>query len=242
VSYRWADASARVIEQEVTSKLEGLFSSVKGIKEVSSVSRKGYGYINLSFKKSVNLDAARFEVASLIRQAYPDLPDQVSFPEISINSGGVNSSPILTFTLNASASPFFIQKYAEDHLVPNLSVIPGVSGVNVYGSTPYEWEICYRNEIIQELGIHSSDIALCITDYFRKDFLGQGEVTGTNFNSQTITGYYLSNNPSDSINWRSIPVKKVNDRMILLGERRPCRRRTSPRDRGTRGRTTGRTP
>lgn len=218
VSYRWADASARVIEQEVTSKLEGLFSSVKGIKEVSSVSRKGYGYINLSFKKSVNLDAARFEVASLIRQAYPDLPDQVSFPEISINSGGVNSSPILTFTLNASASPFFIQKYAEDHLVPNLSVIPGVSGVNVYGSTPYEWEICYRNEIIQELGIHSSDIALCITDYFRKDFLGQGEVTGTNFNSQTITGYYLSNNPSDSINWRSIPVKKVNDRMILLGE------------------------
>ena len=38
VSYHWPDASARVIEQEVTSKLEGLFSSVKGIKEVSSKS------------------------------------------------------------------------------------------------------------------------------------------------------------------------------------------------------------
>lgn len=34
----WPDASARVNEQEMTAKLEGLFSSVKGIKEASSVS------------------------------------------------------------------------------------------------------------------------------------------------------------------------------------------------------------
>ena len=32
VNFTWYDASARVIEQEVTSKLEGFFSSVKGIK------------------------------------------------------------------------------------------------------------------------------------------------------------------------------------------------------------------
>jgi multidrug efflux pump subunit AcrB len=43
VSYRWSDASARVIEQEVTSKLEGLFIGVKSINEVSSVSQKAYG-------------------------------------------------------------------------------------------------------------------------------------------------------------------------------------------------------
>ena len=72
VSYYWPDASARVIEQEVTSKMEGLFNSVKGIKEITSVSSKGYGRINLSFKKTVNLDAARFEIASLIRQVYSD--------------------------------------------------------------------------------------------------------------------------------------------------------------------------
>lgn len=67
-------------EQEVTAKLERLFSSVKGIKGVSSVSSKGSGRINLSFKKTVNLDAACFEVASLIRRAYNDLPEQVSSP------------------------------------------------------------------------------------------------------------------------------------------------------------------
>ena len=216
VSYHWPDASARVIEQEVTSKLEGLFSGVKGIKDVSSVSSKGYGYINLSFKKTVNLDAARFEVASLIRQIYSTLPEQVSFPELSMSSSGENSSPILTYTLNASVSPFFIQKFAEDHLVSKLSVIPGVSGVNVYGSTPYEWKIRFNSEQIQELGIRSEDIAQSISNYFRKDFLGQGTVS--EFNSEIITGFYLSNSLADSIAWRSIPIKKVNNRMILLGD------------------------
>ncbi|HEY3373047.1 MAG TPA: efflux RND transporter permease subunit [Prolixibacteraceae bacterium] len=218
VSYRWPDASARVIEQEVTSKLEGLFSSIKGIRDVSSVSAKGYGSINLSFKKKVNLDAVRFEVASLIRQIYPTLPEQVSFPELSMSSGGENSSPLLTYTLNASASPFFIQKFAEEHLVPKLSVIPGISGVKVYGATPFEWEIRFNSQKIQELGIRSENIAQSISNYFRKDFLGQGAVSGIKTDSQTITGYYLSNSQSDSINWRFIPVKKVKDRMILLGD------------------------
>jgi len=216
VSYRWPDASAWVIEQEVTSKLEGLFSGVKGIDEVSSVSEKGYGHIDLSFKKSVNLDAARYEVASLIRQIYSNLPEQVSFPELSMSSSGENSSPILTYTLNASASPFFIQKYAEDHLVPKLSVIPGINGVKVYGSTPYEWEIRFNSGLIQELGIRSENIAQSISDYFRKDFLGQGTVS--TFNTETITGIYLSNNLADSIPWRSIPVKEIKNRMILLGD------------------------
>jgi multidrug efflux pump subunit AcrB len=216
VSYYWPDASARVIEEEVTSRLEGLFSGVKGIKEVSSVSSKGYGRISLSFKKTVNLDAARFEVSSLIRQAYPKLPEQVSFPELSMNTSGQNNSSILTYTLNANASPFFIQKYAEDHIVPKLSVIPGVNGIKVYGSTPYEWEIRFNSEQIQWLGIRSENIVQSISDFFRKDFLGQGTVS--TFNSETITGIYLSNILADSIQWRSIPVKEVKNRMILLGD------------------------
>ncbi len=218
VSYSWPDASARVIEQEVTSKLEGLFSSVKGVKDVSSVSSKGYGRINLLLKKSVNLDAARFEIASLIRRAYSDLPEQVSFPELTMSTSGQNSSPILTYTLNVSESPFFIQKYAESHLVPKLSVIPGISGVKVYGATPYEWEIRFNSELVQQLGIQSNEIGQSVSNYFRKDYLGQGTVAEVTSDSGTITGIYLSNGVADTIPWRSIPVKKIKSRMILLGD------------------------
>ncbi len=118
ISYYWPDASAKVIEQEVTSKLEGLFNSVKGIKNITSVSGKGNGRINLEFKKGTNMDAIRFEIATLIRRAYPDLPRQVSYPVLSLGTGGQKTQPILTYTLNASTSPFFIQKYAEDNIAP----------------------------------------------------------------------------------------------------------------------------
>jgi len=37
VSYSWPNASARLIEQEVTSTLEGLFSSIKGLININTV-------------------------------------------------------------------------------------------------------------------------------------------------------------------------------------------------------------
>lgn len=218
VSYYWSDASARVVEQEVTSHLEGVFSSVKGIKDVSSISGKGFGRIDLSFKKDINLDAVRFEVASLIREVYPELPEQVSFPELSVGASGKNTAPILTYTLNSSASPFIIQKFAEDHLAPKLSEVPGVNGVKIYGATPFEWEIRFNNDLLQTLGIGSSEIAQSVSDYFRKDYLGQGSVSGISANTGYVTGFYLSNSLGDSINWSSIPIKKVNGRLVLLGD------------------------
>lgn len=217
VSYSWPDASARVIEQEVTSKLEGLFSAVRGIKDVSSVSSKGYGRIDLSFKKSVNLDAVRFEIASLIRQSYSELPQQVSFPEISLGAGGQKTSPILSYTLNGSSSPYFIQKYAEDHLVPALSLISGINEVKVYGSTPYEWQIEYSSDKIQNLGIRADEITQSINTYFRSDYLGNGTI-GNQSENNRITGFYLSAQSHDSLHWEAIPVKKVDGRIVHLGD------------------------
>ena len=43
ISYGWRNASPKVVEQEVTSKIEGLVSAVKGVAEVSSESYFGSG-------------------------------------------------------------------------------------------------------------------------------------------------------------------------------------------------------
>ena len=51
VTFYWQDASARVIESEVTSRIEGYISSIKGISRISSMSRKEEGSINITLKK-----------------------------------------------------------------------------------------------------------------------------------------------------------------------------------------------
>ncbi|MDZ7605113.1 MAG: efflux RND transporter permease subunit [Cyclobacteriaceae bacterium] len=88
VSYLWPRASARVIEQEVTSVLEGVFSRIAGVEEISSRTSIGEGEIQIALKKNARLDAIRFEIASSIRQVFSQLPDQVSYPLISVGTSG----------------------------------------------------------------------------------------------------------------------------------------------------------
>ena len=55
ISYSWRNASPKVVEQEVTSKIEGLVSAVKGVGEVSSVSNFGSGRVTVVLKKEADV-------------------------------------------------------------------------------------------------------------------------------------------------------------------------------------------
>src|SRR5210317_1929648 len=75
VSYNWLNASPRLVEQNVTAPMEGLFNTIIGVKSIESNSFQGGGRINLQFDKKSDMDAMRFEVASKIREIYPKLPE-----------------------------------------------------------------------------------------------------------------------------------------------------------------------
>ena len=77
VNFNWQDASPRAIEQEVTSVLEGAFNSLKGVTYISSESSVGWGNIYIAFGDKVNMDIARFEVATIIRNHYRSIPQGI---------------------------------------------------------------------------------------------------------------------------------------------------------------------
>lgn len=232
LSFSWYGASARIIEQEVTSKIEGVLASVKGIKEMNSVTSKGSGRITLSIKKNENIDAVRFEIATLIKQLYPRLPEQVSYPNFSTNTSGEEHQTLISYTLNAPISTSRIQKYAEEHIVPVISRLDGINSVEVYGATPYEWEIRFDPNKCAAIGITASDIAYAIDTYHTENILGlttertaagdtlQIRVLLVNTskdlassdspskkNGNTVSGYEI---------WDDIPVANNNGRIIRL--------------------------
>jgi len=216
VSYTWSEASARVIEQEVTSVLEGLFSGIRGLAGLESVSYRGHGTITLRFKKNVNLDAVRFEVATLIRQAYPQLPEEVSYPEISVSTAGKNIRPILTYNLSAGASPYYIQKYASEKIAPALSNVRGVSSVNIYGAMPWEWEIVFNAVKLADFHLTSADIVTAVNTWFRREVIGTGTfiLPGRNYRNK-VTLVLRTDIPSGML-WSEIPVRKIGNRIIYL--------------------------
>ena len=68
ISFKWNQASAKVIEQNVTSRIEAIASSVRGVEKVSSVSRFGRGQVVVELKPKADVSAIKFELASIIRQ------------------------------------------------------------------------------------------------------------------------------------------------------------------------------
>lgn len=217
VNYYWNNASSRVIEHEVTTPLEGVLSQLKGVRNISSVSRKGSGSITIEFDKNTNIDALRFEISTLIRQVYPKLPEGVSYPSVQMrNTDNESKGSILTYTINGSATPILIQEYAEKHLVPKIAMISGVSDVNVYGGTPFEWLVEINSAQIDQLGITASEISSAIRNHFGERIIGL--ISDTNIESTLAkpVRVLLELDTESYGDWDVIPVKKVDTRMVYL--------------------------
>src|SRR4051812_3232199 len=54
IDFNWPHASAANIENEVTSKIEGIVSSVQGVKKVSSNSSQGKGNLRIALDDNAN--------------------------------------------------------------------------------------------------------------------------------------------------------------------------------------------
>ena len=173
VSYSMPGNSSRVIETEVTSRIEAMLSRVKGVKGVNSESDNGSGSVTLELDKHADMDAVRFEVSTIIRQLWPQLPEGVSYPQIHARRSDENASrPFMTYTLNAPATPILIQQYAEENIKPVLGQLKGVYKVDLTGATPMEWQLEYDNVQLEQLGIALTDIQTAISVHYDKEFMG----------------------------------------------------------------------
>lgn len=173
VSFTMPGNSSRVIEAEVTSQLEAMLTRVKGVKNVLSTSDNGSGSITLELDKYADMEAVRFEVSTIVRQTWAQLPEGVSYPQIRVNRSNEKASrPFMTYTLNAPANPILIQRYAEEHIKPVVGQLQGVYKVELVGATPMEWRLEYDNVQLEHLGITLTEIQTAIAKHYEKEFLG----------------------------------------------------------------------
>lgn len=173
VSFSMPGNSSRVVEAEVTSRLEAMLARVNGIKNVYSTSDNGGGSITLELDKHADMDATRFEVSTIIRQTWSQLPDGVSYPLITARRSDDNAArPFMTYTLNAPANPVLIQRYAEENIKPILGQLGGIYKVELSGASPMEWQLEYDSEQLSRLGVTLSQVQSAIAGHYEKEFLG----------------------------------------------------------------------
>ncbi|MBN2166680.1 MAG: efflux RND transporter permease subunit [Marinilabiliaceae bacterium] len=209
ISYSMQGANAVVIDTEVTSRLEGLLSRVTGLNKLTSRTSTGSGWINLEMDKNTNMDNVRFEVSSLIRQVYPTLPLNVSYPYIRVNSPNnedEQAETLITFTLNGPGNNSTIGNYANEHIIPLISELPDIYNVAVYGANPRRINLVYNTEKLQNIGLTVNDLTNQIREYYINNSLGR-------VFEQSYTGYktyipvVLSGKDADEFNIDEIIIK-----------------------------------
>lgn len=219
VSFSMYGSSARVVEMEATSKLESMLARIKGIRDINSTSGNGWGRVYVSLDKHANVDMARFEASTIIRQTWPELPQEVSYPYIEMQGTTSNSqSPFISFTINAPATPFLIQQYAEERIKTRLSQIAGIYKVNLSGATPMEWRLEYDSEQLRNLGISINDISQAVRLHYQKEFLGTSDVEQTDGGKAWIRLALVPEKENRTFRPSDIQVAMKDGKMIGLSE------------------------
>lgn len=219
ISFSMYGQSARVVEMEVTSKLEAMLNRIEGVQEISSYSSNGYGSINIRLSKHVDPDVARFEISTIIRQTWASLPSGVSYPSIRI-SGTTDevNSPFLSYTVNAPFSPVAIQDYVENNIKPKLSVIKGIDRIDVSGASRMVYKLEYDYRQLQYYNVTINDIKSAIRSCLTKEFLGLGRVTDEDAGEQWIRIALVSGNENEAFDPAAIQVKNSDGTIIHLNQ------------------------
>src|SRR5438105_2666112 len=155
-------ANPETMAASVATPLERQFSGIAGIDSINSSNSQGSTSITLQFNLSRNIDAAAQDVQQAIAAALPQLPPDMPTPP-SLRKVNPADSPILFLSLNSDViSLQQVDEYAETLIAQRISMVEGVSRVQVYGATKYAVRAQMDPNALADRGIGVDDIDAAI--------------------------------------------------------------------------------
>jgi hydrophobic/amphiphilic exporter-1 (mainly G- bacteria), HAE1 family len=155
-------ANPETMASSVATPLERQFSGIAGIDSINSSNSQGSTSITLQFNLSRNIDAAAQDVQQAISASLPQLPPGMPNPP-SLRKSNPSDSPILFFALNSDVLSLpQIDEYAETLIAQRISMVDGVSQVQVYGAMKYAVRAQMDPNALADRGIGVDDIDTAI--------------------------------------------------------------------------------
>jgi HAE1 family hydrophobic/amphiphilic exporter-1 len=134
VTVGYPGASPDTIANNIATPLERQFMQINGLEVVTSSSKQGVATFTLQFVLDKNIDAAATDVQTAISKATGTLPADLPSPP-TYSKSNPNDQPIMYIAMTSdSVTPGQLYDYASTQVGQRLSILPGVSQVNVYGT------------------------------------------------------------------------------------------------------------
>lgn len=134
VQANYPGASPDTVANNIATPLERQFMQINGLELVTSSSTQGHVNITLQFALDKSIDAAATDVQTAISQATGSLPTDLPSPP-TYSKTNPNDQPILYIALTSdSVTPGRLYDYGSTQVGQRISILPGVSSVNVFGT------------------------------------------------------------------------------------------------------------
>ena len=146
----------------VASPLERQFTTIAGLDEMTSSSSTGSSNVTLQFDLNRDIDSAAVDVQTAIAEVMPLLPAGMPSPP-SFRKFNPSDWPIMFLGLTSKTVPMsVVDDYAETVIAPRISMVNGVSQVQVFGAAKYAVRVQVDPNKLwaQKIGLNEIDTAL----------------------------------------------------------------------------------
>jgi multidrug efflux pump subunit AcrB len=214
VTFKWPNATPRILESQVTAPLEGLISTLQGVRRVQSGSGYHGGFISIIKEESKSAEQLRFEVTALIRQVYRNLPMGVSYPTVTVGSGDQEngSSVFLILYVSGDGSTRETRTYTEQILKPAIAKSFDVHSIEIYGGEREEMVLEYRPDVLASLNLVEEDLVSSLTKQTQQVNLGFMR----NFQGERENVSIMPEKSPKEV--ESLTIGKLGERTLLLGD------------------------
>jgi len=137
ITAQFPGASPETMASSVASPIERQLSTISGITSMNSTSSLGLAQITIQFDLGRNIDGAALDVQTALATSARLLPIEMTIPP-SFRKVNPGDFPVLYVSLRSDTVPLStVDDYAETVLAPQISQLPGVAQVLVYGAQKF---------------------------------------------------------------------------------------------------------
>ncbi len=154
-------ASPETMDAEVTSVIEGAVARVSGVKNIRASSEENNARIRAEFSTGIALDVAANDVREAVARVERRLPEGVD--DVTVIKADTDASPIIRLALVSDRLPQeALTRLAEDDITAELSAIPGVATVQLFGDQEPVLRIVVEPMRLASYGLSIDDVAAAL--------------------------------------------------------------------------------
>ncbi len=151
-------ASPETMDAEVTSVIEGAVARVSGVQTINAASEENNARLRAEFATNIDLDVAANDVREAVAGIERQLPEGVE--DITVVKADADARPIIRLALVSDRlSQEALTRLAEDEIATELSAIPGVATVDLFGDQEEVLRIVVEPLRLASYGLSIDDLS-----------------------------------------------------------------------------------